>query len=578
MFKFGVAVFVVCLAFLTGGYTYYRYSLNLNLVAETSCLEYNTLDFYDQSGEVLLWQNIEGNICYPITLDEVSPYFIDGLISIEDKDFFEHPGFKFTSMGRALYNNLRGRPLQGGSTITQQYVKTAILKDQERDFDRKIKEAILVPEIESLHTKEKILTAYLNTLFFGVNYTGIEAASRGLFDKKSADLTLDEAAYLVPVIQSPSVIWDNPESHLRKRNIVLREMLEDDKITQKEHDRALAVDTRRKIDPKALIATTAGQSLAPSFTSAAKKNFIAILCANRQNCQQPYRGYYKIRTTFNLETQKDIQDILKQVSQQTPNLFYEDAAVIILNRSQQIEAWAGIGGAKQAAKQTDRLAQNIYPQDLWTPIIYASLLEHNQKTDYNRFFQGLSNNQRDRLQAAQAAGINHLNITARNLGLPVSPVGFKCHQQCWISRAGGRSTTMPFTDLLVAYSGLLDQGSYQNANYILEITDSGGDNLYKHVDQPIRRLQQNTSQVLSRALINSRIKPRDLRAINDSKFLTTYFEEFQRHYAIAHADNWTIGLYVGNSTAKEVNETPSALEFQVEVISQLFDKLSSLKN
>ena len=279
LFQLFFSCIILILTVLTLGYVYYRYSLDINLVAETDCLEYRTLEFYDRSGEQLLWRHSEGGVCYPITLDEVSPYFIDGLIVIEDKDFYSHPGFKLTSIGRAVLNNIRGRPLQGGSTITQQYVKNAILRDGKRNFDRKIKEAILVPEIEHLYTKDQILTAYLNTVFLGNNYSGIEAASRGYFDKKSRHLTLDEAALLVGTIQAPNAVWDDPQLHLRRRNIVLQEMLKDKKITQKQYDKAFKVDTLAKIIPENIAPSIALATRAPHSRRSGPRSRAPPRCA-----------------------------------------------------------------------------------------------------------------------------------------------------------------------------------------------------------------------------------------------------------------------------------------------------------
>ena len=103
--------------------------------------------------------------------------------------------------------------LKGGSTITQQYVKNAILEDRERSVTRKIREVILALELEQNFTKDEILTAYLNTISFGSIYDGITSASRGYFGKSPADLTIDEASILVAAIPAPSYYWSNQEAH-----------------------------------------------------------------------------------------------------------------------------------------------------------------------------------------------------------------------------------------------------------------------------------------------------------------------------------------------------------------------------
>ena len=304
------------------------------------------------------------------------------------------PGIKFTSIGRAVFNNIRGRPLQGGSTITQQYVKNAILRDGQRNFDRKIKEAILVPEIEHLYSKDQILTAYLNTVFLGNNYSGIEAAARGYFDKRSRHLSLDEAALLVATVQSPNAVWQNPELHIKRRNIVLREMLEDGKISQAEHNKAKNTDTLAKISPSEIRTKFQQQTLAEHFLLEAKEDFSQALCFGGESCQPLHSGSYSIVTSLDLDLQKRAQTILEAAQAKLPESSYDNYGLIVIDaQSQEILALVGsLDFQESVFGQVNQLEEKIYPQDFWPTFIYSSFLENDLEKKYGNPLGSLSSN------------------------------------------------------------------------------------------------------------------------------------------------------------------------------------------
>ena len=138
-----------------------------------------------------------------VSWDEIPPVMVDAVLAAEDRSFFEHGGVDPAGILRAVWSNLRaGGVSQGGSTITQQYVKNVYLT-QERTFIRKIREAALAVKVERELPKEEILTRYLNTIYLGRGAYGIEAASRVYFGRNLDRLTLPEAAYLAGLIRSP---------------------------------------------------------------------------------------------------------------------------------------------------------------------------------------------------------------------------------------------------------------------------------------------------------------------------------------------------------------------------------------
>src|SRR4026209_393775 len=131
---------------------------------------------YDRGGQPAFTFFVERRIAVPI--DRVSPRMIDAVIAVEDRRFFMHRGVDFVRIGGAAWRNFRARRiLQGGSTLTQQLARASL--SNESTYDRKIREILLAAEIEHRYTKTEILDEYLNTIYLGEGYYGVEAASRG---------------------------------------------------------------------------------------------------------------------------------------------------------------------------------------------------------------------------------------------------------------------------------------------------------------------------------------------------------------------------------------------------------------
>src|SRR4051812_41258649 len=173
-------------------------------------------------------------------LAQVSPNLVNAVLSVEDQRFYSHRGVDVIRiMGAVLVNLHSGRFAQGGSTVTQQLARQSFLT-RERSLSRKIKEAILAALIERTYSKEEILELYLNKVYFGDGFHGVEAAARGYFAKSASDLTVEEAALIAGIIKSPST-WAptvNMDKAVARRNVVLATMLENGKIDRATFDRA----------------------------------------------------------------------------------------------------------------------------------------------------------------------------------------------------------------------------------------------------------------------------------------------------------------------------------------------------
>ena len=216
---------------------------------------------YAEDGTLLATFYAENRIVVP--LEDISENMIDAVIAIEDQRFYDHGGVDPEGLMRAAVENLTGASQQGGSTLTQQYVKNVLIEAGQQAGDpeaveearaptlgRKLREAKLAISVERVKTKDEILEGYLNIAQFGRSQWGVETASQYYFNKDAADLSVGESAVLARITQSPAR-WDpetNPENAEAGRNTVLATMLRQDFITQEEHDEAVEEEIEDMLD------------------------------------------------------------------------------------------------------------------------------------------------------------------------------------------------------------------------------------------------------------------------------------------------------------------------------------------
>lgn len=250
---------------------------------------------YDRNGTLLFDIFAEENRT-PVPLSEIPKHLQNATIAIEDKDFYKHGGINLVGgMIRASVASITGRQLQGGSTITQQLVKSALLTP-ERTVVRKIKEIILAFWVEILYPKDKILEMYLNQVPYGGTAWGIETAAENYFGKTSRNLTLPEAALLAGLPQAPtrySPFGAHPELAVLRQQAVLRRMVEDGYTSQDEAN--TATNTDLKFKPKTNIR-------APHFVM-----YVKQLLVDKYGESLVERGGLKVTTTLDIDLQEYAQ-------------------------------------------------------------------------------------------------------------------------------------------------------------------------------------------------------------------------------------------------------------------------------
>ncbi len=189
-----------------------------------------------------------------ISLNQVPDYVVQAFVSVEDKNFYTHKGINYKRIMGAVVNNIKSLSFkEGASTISQQLIKNTHLSSK-KTLSRKLDEILLTQQLEKNFSKDQIMQAYLNVIYFGSGTFGIEQASQRYFNKSAANLTLDEGAILAGIIKSPEAYspTNNPEKCLKRRNLVLKEMFDDGKISKEQYNASINKKIELNLNEKAL--------------------------------------------------------------------------------------------------------------------------------------------------------------------------------------------------------------------------------------------------------------------------------------------------------------------------------------
>jgi len=274
---------------------------------------------------------------------QISPNVKNAVVAIEDQRFYEHEGVDFPGIGRALIKDILSQSAaQCGSTITQQFVKNALVAQNDRTVFVKFKEAALAYRLERHWSKDKILTEYLNTIYFGEGAYGIEAAARTYFGAAHPDCGTStepcasvlepwEAATLAAIISSPSSYDPKafPETALARRNLVLEKMYEQGYITEQQFQEGSrqALPAPDDIEPPSL------DSEAPYFTSWMRQQLV-----DRYGAAKAFFGGLKVKTTLDIQLQGAAEEAVNSYLGYSP----ATASVVVLdNRNAGVKAMVG---------------------------------------------------------------------------------------------------------------------------------------------------------------------------------------------------------------------------------------------
>jgi 1A family penicillin-binding protein len=326
---------------------------------------------FDRTGEHLLYEIHGEEKRTLIPSQDISDNVKYATVALEDQDFYSHHGIKMTSIVRAaLADILKRGTAQGGSTITQQFVKNSILTP-ERTFVRKIKEVILSIEIEQKFSKDEILTMYLNEIPYGSNAYGIESAAQTFFGKHAKELTLDEAALIVALPNAPTY-YSPYGSHLDelkwRQEFLLKKMASLGYITETEANDAKNTDVIAKIQPYREAIS------APHFVMYVKEQIEA-----KYGQQLVEQGGLKVYTTLDWDKQQIAEKAVKDGAEKNKkNWNAENSAMVAADpKTGQILAMVGSKDYFDTSidGQVNVAVRDRQPGSSFKPYVYLTAFE-----------------------------------------------------------------------------------------------------------------------------------------------------------------------------------------------------------
>lgn len=357
-------VAVVATVFL---YLFWGLPLPTNLSSEQYPVSTKILD---RNGQ-LIYEIYTDKKRTPVEIEELPDYIKESTIAIEDKDFYKHYGFSITGILRAAYKTVFRQKLEGGSTLTQQLVKNALLTP-ERTIRRKVREFTLSMIVETLYSKDQILEMYLNQIPYGGTAYGIEAASEYYFGKPAKDLTLGEAALLAGLPAAPSKyspFGSRPELAKQRQETVLRRMIEEGYISEEDAEEVKGEELKfAEVEvPKA-----------PHFALWIKEQL-----AENYGERVVEQGGLRVTTTLDLELQEFAQ---QAVATEVAKLAQYDVGngAALVTRPKTGEILAMVGSKDYFAKDEDGKVNVIFakrqPGSSIKPLNYALALKDEKIT------------------------------------------------------------------------------------------------------------------------------------------------------------------------------------------------------
>ena len=458
---------------------------------------------YDRNNKLLFDIYVEQNRT-PVPLSDIPKYVQQATIAIEDKDFYRHQGVNpIGGILRAAAATVMRRKLQGGSTITQQLVKSALLTP-ERTIIRKTKEFILAFWVEAIYSKSKILELYLNQVPYGGTAWGVETASEKYFGKSVRDITLAEAALLAGLPQAPTLyspFGAHPDRAKIRQREVLRRMVEDRYITQQEADAAYAAELMFKLETGIK---------APHFVMHVKD-----LLVNKYGEAPVERGGLKVTTTLDLGLQEYAQATVAAEVEKLKTLRVTNGATLvtkpatgeILAMVGSVDYFASPSGSFNVTTALRQPGSSIKPINyaigiekrivtpatmfLDIPSCFANINQANYcPKNYDGKFHGpvqlrLALGNSYNIPAVKMLYLNTVHdMVASASAFGLDTLTDPSHYGLSLTLGGGE---VRMTDMAEAFSVFANAGVRKDLVSILKVVDKNGKVLYEHTDPNLNR-------------------------------------------------------------------------------------------
>ena len=485
--------------FALGGYILSIFLKNRNIPLNMASIitPQTSICVVDEDGKTINEQNTYSKKY--TKLREMPPHLYQAFISIEDKNFYTHKGINLPRILGATVQNIKNKSFsQGASTISQQLIKNTHLSS-EKTINRKVKEIILTKKLEKKLSKEEILESYLNVIYFGNNCYGITEASNYYFSKSPKDLNLTESATLAGIIKSPSKYspTSNPKECKLRRNVVLKEMTKDKKISEEEYENLAKQDICLKISSRE-------KNNLNTYSENAIDEAISIL---HLPAKQIALAEFKIHTYQNQNLQKKLENAISSTSPSS-----DFSGIVIDNASHGIKAYTGKGILKTIDVKRQP-GSCIKPILVYAPALNEDIIspetqildekitigEYSPENIGGKFHGYISAKEAlsksiniPAIKILSYTGINKAKKYAQNMGFE-----FDKQDNSYALGLGGMTYGISLKNLANAYSTFANQGNFCQARFVSHITDKDGKIIYKNIPTEKRVLRKDTCYLMT---------------------------------------------------------------------------------
>lgn len=521
----------------------------------------------------------------PVALDEVPQNLKQATLAIEDARFYKHWGLDFKGIIRGFYRTVFKKRLQGGSTITQQLVKNALLSP-ERTLTRKFKEAFLTLATEIIYNKDQILEMYFNQTPYGGTMWGVQAAAKGIFNKDVKDLSLAEAALLAGLPASPTRYspFAYPEAAKNRQEMVLTRMEEEGFISKEERESASSEKLEYYVQRSSI--------KAPHFVFYIREKLI-----EEYGMKRVTEGGLKIKTSLDLALQDYVQEsVASEIATLTKQKVSNGAVVVTEPKSGQILAMVGskdyfaedIDGKYNVATALRQPGSSIKPLNYATGIelgnvTAASIFSDNQTcfnvenqkpycpTNYGYRYFGLQTLRNSLANSLNIPAVKMLKINGVETFIAsASAMGISSFQDpanYGLSLTLGGGEVM-MIDMNRAFGVLANMGVRQDLNPILEISDKNGEKLFELEEVPGERvlsretayiIQQILSDDGARSAVFGRGSLLNIKGHPEVAVKTGTTNDLRDNWTIGYTSDFVVTVWVGNNDNSKMSYIASGI-------------------
>ena len=536
---------------------------------------------YDRKGETILYEIHGDQKRTLVNLDQIPDYVKEATIAIEDKDFYNHGAFSLWAMFRTAVTNVLFHRRAGGSTLTQQFVKNALLTS-EKTYTRKIKELILAYRIEKKFSKDEILQMYLNEIPYGSNAYGVEAASQRYFGKSISQVNLAEAAILAALPQAPtrySPYGPNKETLIARQRYILDLMAEQGYISKEEA--AEAKDFPLQFKPL----QENGNIIAPHFVMEIKDQL-----ADKYGEKMLEQGGLKIYSTIDIEKQKIAEEaVTTQAEKNAKNFGASNAALFSMDaKSGDILAMVGSRDYfnDEIDGQVNLTLRPRQPGSSFKPIVYATAFMKGY-TPRTVLFDVITNFSLDpdnpyephnyngqeygpvtmkkalagslnipAVKTLYLAGLDDVLAVAKNLGY--TTLNDKSRFGLSLVLGGGE---VKLAEHVAAYSAFARDGEMVKPRYILKVEDKDGKILEEIESEHVKVLEPQIAREINDILSDNEERAyifgaKNHLTLNDrpAAVKTGTTNDYKDAWTIGYTPSIITGVWVGNNDNKSMSK------------------------